>query len=175
MGHPTGVFLAGVPFSAAGRIAWTFFETRSVPIGPLKTLLEGGKTMAKGKILVVDDEEDVRDVIKLHLEPEGYNIIEAEDGEKAISVLRSEDNMINVGVILCDIRMPKVNGVECVDFLKKEAPGVPVVMVTGYPDTEMAISFLNKGVKDYLVKPVEKEKLLGVVGKMVANGKDIGL
>ena len=83
--------------------------------------------------------------------------------------------MINVGVILCDIRMPKVNGAECVDYLRKEAPGVPVVMVTGYPDAEMAIAFLNKGVKNYLVKPVEKEKLLAVVDDIVAAGKDIGL
>ncbi len=131
--------------------------------------------MAKGKVLVIDDEEDVREVLKLHLESAGYNILEAENGEDGINILRSEDNMVNVGVVLCDIRMPKVNGAECVDFLRKEAPGVPIVMVTGYPDAEMAISFLNKGVKDYLVKPVEKEKLLGVVGKIIANGKDIGL
>ena len=131
--------------------------------------------MPKGRVLVIDDEEDVREVLKLHLEGAGYNVIEAEDGEDGINTLRSGDNMINVGVILCDIRMPKVNGAECVDYLRKQAPGIPVVMVTGYPDTEMAISFLNKGVKDYLVKPVEKEKLLGVVGKMIANGKDIGL
>ncbi len=131
--------------------------------------------MAKGKVLVIDDEEDVREVLKLHLESAGYNILEAENGEDGINILRSEDNMVNVGVVLCDIRMPKVNGAECVDYLRKEAPGVPIVMVTGYPDAEMAISFLNKGVKDYLVKPVEKEKLLGVVGKIIANGKDIGL
>ena len=131
--------------------------------------------MPKGRVLVIDDEEDVREVLKLHLEGAGYNVLEAEDGEDGINTLRSGDNMINVGVILCDIRMPKVNGAECVDYLRKQAPGIPVVMVTGYPDTEMAISFLNKGVKDYLVKPVEKEKLLGVVGKMVSNGKDIGL
>ena len=131
--------------------------------------------MAKGRILVIDDEEDVREVMRLHLESAGYNVLEAEDGEVAISTLRSEDNMINIGVILCDIRMPKVNGVECVNFLKKEAPGVPVVMVTGYPDTEMAVSLLNKGVKNYLVKPVGKEKLLDVVDDIVAAGKDIGL
>lgn len=131
--------------------------------------------MVKGKILVVDDEEDVRDVIKLHLEPEGYNIIEAEDGEKAISILRSEDNMINVGLILCDIRMPKVNGIECIDYLKREAPGIPVVVVTGYPDTEMAASLMKRGVKDYLVKPVEKDKLLNTVNSIVKAGKDIGL
>ena len=131
--------------------------------------------MPKGKIIVIDDEADVREVLRLHLEGAGYNVLEAEDGEAGIALLRSEDNMVNVGLILCDIRMPKVNGVGCVDFLKREAPGIPVVMVTGYPDTEMATSFLKKGVKDYLVKPVEKEKLLAVVDKIVAAGKDIGL
>ncbi len=68
--------------------------------------------------------------------------------------------------------MPKVNGIECIDFLKKEAPGIPVVVVTGYPDTEMATSLLKKGVKDYLVKPVEKDKLLQTVGQIVSAGKD---
>ena len=131
--------------------------------------------MTTGKILIIDDEEDVREVLRLHLESAGYNVLEAEDGEEGIKIIRSEDNMINVGLILCDIRMPKINGVECVDFLKREAPGIPVVMVTGYPDTEMATTFLNKGVKNYLVKPVEKEKLLDVVDDIVAAGKDIGL
>jgi len=131
--------------------------------------------MAKGRILVIDDDDGVREILKLYLETEGYNILEAENGEVGINILRSEDNMVNVGLILCDIRMPKVNGVECVDFLKKEAPGIPVVMVTAFPDTEMAVALLNKGVKDYLVKPVEKEKLLAVVDKIVAAGKDIEL
>ncbi len=131
--------------------------------------------MPTGKVLVVDDEQDVRDVIKLHLEQEGFHILEAENGEEAIKTLREADNMVNVGVILCDIRMPKVNGVECIDFLRKEAPGIPVVVVTGYPDTEMATSFLKKGVKDYLVKPVEKEKLVSTVKQLISAGKDIEL
>jgi len=100
--------------------------------------------MSKGKILIIDDEEDVREVLKLHLEGAGFSILEAENGEVGINTLRSDDNMVNVGLILCDIRMPIVNGVECVDYLRKEAPGVPVVMITGYPETEMAISFLTK-------------------------------
>jgi two-component system chemotaxis response regulator CheY len=131
--------------------------------------------MAHGKILIVDDEQDVREVIKLHLENEGFSILEAENGEEAINTLREEDHMVNVGLILCDIRMPKVNGIECVDFLRKEAPGIPVVVVTGYPDTEMATALLKKGVKDYLVKPVEKKKLVDTVTQLVAAGKDIGL
>lgn len=131
--------------------------------------------MEHGKILIVDDEQDIREVIKLHLEGEGFNILEAESGEEAIATIRAEDNMVNVGLILCDIRMPKVNGVECIDFLRREAPGIPVVVVTGYPDTEMATALLKKGVKDYLVKPVEKQKLVDTVVKLVMAGKDIGL
>ncbi len=129
--------------------------------------------MSKGKILVVDDEEGIREVIRLHLEGEGYHIIEAENGEAAIQKLREEDNMVNVGLILCDIRMPKVNGLECTDFLRREAPGIPVIVITGYPDTEMAVGMLKKGVKEYLVKPVEKEKLIQKVNSLVAAGKEI--
>ncbi len=128
--------------------------------------------MPKGKILVIDDESDVRETIRMQLETANYNVLEAENGEEAIKILRSENNMVNVGVILCDIRMPKVNGLECIQFLKQEAPGIPTVVVTAYPDPEMASDLMTRGVKDYLVKPVEKEKLLGVVGKLVAAGKD---
>lgn len=131
--------------------------------------------MAQGKVMVVDDEADVREVVRLHLEGAGYHILEAENGEAAISTLCQGDHMVSVGLILCDIRMPKVNGIECIEFLKREAPGIPVIVVTGYPDTEMATSLMKKGVKDYLVKPVEKEKLLATVKKMVSAGKDIGL
>ncbi len=129
--------------------------------------------MGKGKILVVDDENDVRDVIKLQLEQKGFNVLEAVDGENAINTLKSGDNLVNVGLILCDIRMPKVNGVEAIEFLKKEAPGIPIVVITGYPDTELAIGLMKKGVKDYLVKPVEKEKLLSVVEEQISAGKTI--
>ena len=129
--------------------------------------------MAKGKIMVVDDEADVRDVIKLQLEQIGLNVLEAVDGQNAIDLLKSGDNMVNCGVILCDIRMPKVNGVECIDFIRKEAPGIPIVVITGYPDTELASDLLKKGVKDYLVKPVEKDKLLAVVNGHISAGKEI--
>ena len=129
--------------------------------------------MAKGKILVVDDEADVRDVIKLQLEQKGLHVLEAVDGQNAIDILKSGDNLVNVGVILCDIRMPKVNGVECIQFLRGQAPGIPIVVITGYPDTELATDLMKKGVKDYLVKPVEKEKLLAVVDEQISAGKAI--
>jgi len=100
-------------------------------------------------------------------------VLEAENGEDAIKILRSENNMVNVGVILCDIRMPKVNGLECIQFFRQEAPGIPIVVVTAYPDPEMVADLMTKGVKDYLVKPVKKEKMLGVVEKLISAGKSV--
>ncbi len=125
--------------------------------------------MPKGKILVIDDESDVRETIRMQLETANYNVLEAEDGEEAIKILRSENNMVNVGVILCDIRMPKVNGLEWIQFLRQEAPGIPTVVVTAYPDPEMAANLMAKGVKNYLVKPVEKDTLLGKVSAVLSS------
>lgn len=131
--------------------------------------------MAKGKILIVDDEQDVRDIFQDRLEKAGYNTIMAENGEEAIKTLRSGDNMINVGIIFCDIRMPKVNGIECIDFLKQQAPGIPVVVVTGYPDAEVAKDLMKKGIKQYLVKPLDKEKMMAIVEEIISQGKDFSM
>jgi len=124
--------------------------------------------MAKGEILVVDDDEEVRESIKFLLENKGFHVLEAVDGQDAIDILRSSDNMVNVWVILSDIRMPKVNGVECIQFFREQAPGIPIVAITAFPDTELASDLMKKGVKDYLVKPVENEKLLAVVEEQIA-------
>ena len=129
--------------------------------------------MSKGKILIIDDESDVRDVLKFHLSEKNYNVIEAENGQEGIDLLKSGDNLTNVGVIICDIRMPKVNGIECIQYIRQEAPGIPIVVVTGFPDTQIAVNLLDEGVKEYLVKPVDKEKLVSTVEKLVAAGKDV--
>ncbi len=126
----------------------------------------------KGKILVIDDEAEVREVLKLHLESANYNVIEACDGEEAIKMMKMGSNLLQVGMILCDIRMPKVNGIEAIDYLKQNAPSIPIVVVTGYPDSDLAVSLLKKGVRDYMVKPVEKEKLLAKVSEILASPQE---
>ena len=65
--------------------------------------------------------------------------------------------------------MPKINGVEAIAYFRKEYSRVPVVVLTGFPDINMATSFLNDGVVDYLVKPVEGEKLKAAVAKAMAQ------
>ena len=116
------------------------------------------------KVLVVDDEEDVRKTTRRQLEGTRFVVIEAEDGEKAIQRLAAE-NVLEVDVIICDIRMPNVGGVEAIAYFRREFPGTPVIVLTGYPDVKLAVDLLKEGVFDYLVKPVEKEKLVDVVTK----------
>jgi len=131
--------------------------------------------MPTGKIMIVDDEQDVREAIKLQLTGKKFTILEAENGEEAIKTLKQADHLIHVGLILCDIRMPKVDGVECIDYIKKNAPGIPIVVITAFPDAELAASLMKKGIKEYLVKPVSKEKLSAVVDKLIDAGKDVEL
>jgi YesN/AraC family two-component response regulator len=107
----------------------------------------------------------------LHLEREGYeNILTAENGQKAIEILNQGDNIKNVSLILCDIKMPNVNGMDAVDEFKKIVPDTPVIIVTGYEDSEIEAYMNKKGIKGYLVKPVEKQKLITCVNRVLADG-----
>ncbi|MBT5632498.1 MAG: response regulator [Nitrospina sp.] len=126
----------------------------------------------KGKILIIDDESEVREVLRIHLESANYNVIEAVDGEEGVNMMKSGSNLLQVGMIICDIRMPKVNGIEAIDYLKQNAPSIPIVVVTGYPDSDLAVSLLKKGVKDYMVKPIEKARLLEKVAEVLAAPQD---
>ena len=108
----------------------------------------------KHKILVVEDEEGVRKTIRLQLEGTNYEVLEAEDGERGIQVLDNE-NILEVDVIICDVRMPKVDGVEVVAYFRDNYASIPIIVLTGYPDVQLAVDFMKSGVVDYLVKPVE--------------------
>jgi two-component system chemotaxis response regulator CheY len=120
-------------------------------------------------ILIIDDEEDIRSVVKHHLTKANYKVIEAKNGEEAIEKINEGDNPLTIDTAICDIRMPKINGVEAISYFRKEFPSVPIIVITGFPDTTLAVSLMKKGVKDYLVKPVEKEKLLAAVKKAVSE------
>lgn len=125
------------------------------------------------KILVVDDEEEVRQTIKLQLKGTGLEVVEAEDGKRGIEVLDAE-NALTVDAILCDVRMPTVNGVEAVAYFRREYPSIPVIVLTGYPDVKLAVDFMKEGVVEYLVKPVEKEKLVEAVMRAISKRTYVG-
>lgn len=127
------------------------------------SLSNSSLTNSKGRVLVVDDEAAVRKPISLSLKKAGFTVIEAEDGEVAIRTLNTGDNPLLVDAILCDIRMPNINGVDAISYFRQQYPSVPIVVLTGYPDIQLAVSLMMMGVKDYIVKPVTKEQLLHVI------------
>jgi two-component system chemotaxis response regulator CheY len=112
-------------------------------------------------ILIVDDEEDIRKIVRLQLSDTRFEILEAEGAEQAIELLKA--NALTIDVIICDVRMPKISGVEAVDYFRRNFPSTPVLVLTGFPDLNLAVGFMKEGVLDYLVKPVEKETLTEAV------------
>lgn len=122
-----------------------------------------GACTGNGRILVVDDEPSIRTVVRRTLEKAGYEVLEAENGEAAIDAINTGENRLMLDAVICDIRMPKINGLEAIAYFRRAYPHVPVIVLTGYPDTEMAISCLRDGVVDYLVKPVAGQRLKAAV------------
>ncbi len=116
------------------------------------------------KILIVDDEEPIRKTIRLQLEGTAFRVLEATNGEEGIAVL-ADENILEIDLIICDVRMPKINGVEAVAYFRQEYPSIPIIVLTGYPDVKLAVDFMKEGVVEYLVKPVEKAELLAAVSK----------
>jgi two-component system chemotaxis response regulator CheY len=122
-----------------------------------------GALTGNGRVLVVDDEPTVRTIVRLILEKAGYEVLEAENGETAIEALNTGENRLVLDVVICDIRMPKINGVQAIEYFQREYPHVPIIVLTAYPETKMAVSFVRSGVADYLIKPVDAQKLRDAV------------
>ncbi|MER3424910.1 MAG: two-component system response regulator [Nitrospiraceae bacterium] len=132
------------------------------------------ETPGLGRVLVIDDEEIVRTLARLILTKAGYEVVEAEDGGRAIEVINSGDNPLMVDVIICDIRMPRINGIEAIDYFLAQYPSVPIIVQTGFPDLHLCTTLLRKGITNYLVKPVEQDKLLVAVAEAMKK-RDIHL
>ena len=116
-----------------------------------------------GHILVVDDEPGIRRIVRGVLEKAGYHVLEADNGEAAIEAINTGDNRLMLDAVICDIRMPKLNGLDAIAYFRHEFPHLPLIVLTGYPDSGLAFSCVRMGVTDYLVKPVEGEQLRAAV------------
>ncbi len=127
--------------------------------------------MALGRVLIVDDEAELRKSIRLILTKADYDVVEAEDGEQAIEAIRSGDNPLLVSAIICDLVMPKVGGMEAIAFFRSQFPGVPILVLTGHANIENLNELYQQGVVDYLMKPIAPEKLLAAVEKVVQKHK----
>ena len=125
----------------------------------------------KHQILILDDEAEVRGAIRMQLKDTDFDILEADSFARAMELL--QENALTTDVIICDVRMPGVDGVEAVANFQREFPNTPVIVLTGFPDVDLAVDFMKKqDVMDYLTKPVDKDKLLAAIEK-AAQGRRI--
>ncbi|MBS1625784.1 MAG: sigma-54-dependent Fis family transcriptional regulator [Bacteroidetes bacterium] len=107
-------------------------------------------------ILIADDEKAIRKTLREILEYEGYKVDEAEDGQKAYEMAKDGE----YDVILCDIKMPKIDGLEVLDKLKKEGSEAQIIMISGHGTLETAVDAVKKGAYDFISKPPDLNRLL---------------
>lgn len=113
------------------------------------------------KILIIEDEPAIRRVLTKILleESDTYSVDEAEDGAQGLEKVKSED----YDLILCDIKMPKMDGKELLEAVKKLKPEIPIVMISGHGDLETAVHTMRLGAFDYISKPPDLNRLLNTV------------
>lgn len=110
------------------------------------------------RILIVDDDPDIRDVLKLTLAEENYEVLEAEDGEEAVKLIHAKP----LNLVLLDYKIPKLDGREVCRRIKKDLllSHLPIIMVTGKGDISDKVDGIDAGADDYVVKPFEPKELL---------------
>ncbi len=113
------------------------------------------------KILIIEDEASIRRVLSKILKEENpaYETIEAEDGKQGLEMFSNDD----YDLVICDIKMPKMDGVELLEAAKKIKPEVPFLMISGHGDVETAVQTMRMGAFDYISKPPDLNRLLHVV------------
>lgn len=119
------------------------------------------------RILIVDDENVLRESMASLLEDEGYQALQAENGQKAYEFLLKE----SVDLILSDVSMPEMDGIELLAHIKQLAPQTPVIMMTAYGTVQNAVSALRTGAWDYLLKPVQFDDLLMKIQRALEFGE----
>ena len=110
------------------------------------------------KILVVEDEKNIRDVIKAYLEKENYHVRIAEDGEKALDLFQVED----IHLIILDLMIPKISGEEVCKRIRRSSD-IPIIMLTAKADEDNKIEGLTIGADDYITKPFSPRELISRV------------
>jgi diguanylate cyclase (GGDEF)-like protein len=122
--------------------------------------------MRKQKILLIDDEPDIRDVLKITLECEGFEVFEAKDGVEGLEKVHKT----SPDLVILDYKMPRMDGHEVCQILKKDIllRHMPIIMLTGKGETQDKIKGINAGADDYIVKPFEPQELVARI-KMITR------
>jgi DNA-binding NtrC family response regulator len=117
------------------------------------------------KILALDDVLDAVNLIKRILQRKGHEVVTFTEEEEALNYARSNE----VDLAILDIKLKKISGVDVLEELKKIAPAIRVIMLTGYPTIETARESLKLGASEYCVKPIDKDELEEKVAEVLKN------
>ncbi|MBI5663748.1 MAG: sigma-54-dependent Fis family transcriptional regulator, partial [Nitrospirae bacterium] len=120
-----------------------------------------------GNILVVDDEKSMREILEIFLKSEGYGVSVAENGEKAIEAVKKDI----FDLIITDMKMPKVGGLELLKNVKQIAPDTVVVIITAFGTTDSAVEAMKLGAYDYIQKPFQLDNIRLVVKNALEKQK----
>jgi DNA-binding NtrC family response regulator len=126
--------------------------------------------MGKGRVLVVDDEADVRKSVRLILTKAGYDVDEADDPEAGVALVKSGANKLPLNAIVTDLNMPKINEVIVVPYLRSQFPSCPIIVVSGSKMMEKSSKLFKEANVEFLAKPVNQEQLLSAVNKAASKG-----
>jgi response regulator RpfG family c-di-GMP phosphodiesterase len=116
------------------------------------------------RILVVDDEESIREMLAEFLEMEGYRVDTAPDGAAALDLLGGGGNF---DLVLTDLKMPRMGGISLLDRMREQAPSTMAVIMTGFGTVETAIGAMKRGAHDYILKPFKLDEVLHVVARAI--------
>src|ERR1700744_5275040 len=126
-------------------------------------------SLIASEILIVDDEEDIRDLVAGILHDEGYTTRVAGDSDSALAAIRSRRPQL----VVLDIWLQgsKLDGIEVLDTIKREKPDLPVVMISGHGTIETAVASIKKGAYDFIEKPFKADRLLHVVERALESAR----
>ena len=114
-------------------------------------------------ILIVDDEKNYPLILSAVLQEEGYETLTANSGREALDILIQSD----VDLVLTDMKMPKMDGIELLEHIKENDPELPVIMMTAYGTVEKAVEAMQKGAYSYILKPFDNQQLVLYVNKAI--------
>jgi DNA-binding NtrC family response regulator len=119
-----------------------------------ETILYPSPGPSSGRVLVVDDEESLRHLLRVILERSGYGVLEASNGAEALQILESDEH---ISVVFCDIRMPKMDGISFLEVVR--ARPLRVVMMSAYGSSDTAVDAVSRGAYDYIAKPFRTDEI----------------
>jgi DNA-binding NtrC family response regulator len=120
-------------------------------------------------VLLVEDEEILRELVKGPIEEKGYNVITARDGVEAINIFSQHKDRI--ALVLCDMGLPKLGGWDAFKIMKNLHPEVKVVFAIGYLDPELKAEILKSGAIDFVQKPYDPDEIIKHIRDVIDSGK----